>query len=69
MIILAIIALIVIPPEKLPEMAKQLARFLSDLKRSTAGIWDDIKHDTTLKPEKLLNKKNQESSPETKPHE
>lgn len=45
MIILGIIALVVIPPEKLPEVARQLARFISDLRRSTAGIWDDLKQD------------------------
>lgn len=54
MVILAIIALIVIPPEKLPEVARQLARFLNDLKRNTAGIWDDLKEDAMLKPEDLL---------------
>lgn len=45
MIILGIIALVVIPPEKLPEVARQLARFIGDLRRSTAGIWDDLKQD------------------------
>ena len=45
MIILGIIALVVIPPEKLPEVARQLARFISDLRRSTAGIWDDLKQE------------------------
>ena len=49
MLILAIIAIIVIPPEKLPELARQLARFISDLKRSTAGMWDDIKLDAQPK--------------------
>lgn len=51
MLILAIIALIVIPPDKLPEVARQLARFINDLKRSTAGIWDDIKLDAQPKYE------------------
>lgn len=54
MILLAIIALIVIPPDKLPDAARQLARFINDLKRNTSGIWDDIKKDAVLKPEDLL---------------
>lgn len=54
MILLAIIALIVIPPDKLPEAARQLARFINDLKRNTSGIWDDIKKDAMLKPEDLV---------------
>jgi len=61
MIILAIIALIVIPPEKLPQMAKQLAQFIRDLKRSTSGIWDDLKLDAAPKPEDLLKSKNNEN--------
>jgi sec-independent protein translocase protein TatB len=77
MLILAIIALIVIPPDKLPEVAKQLARLYRDLKRSTSGIWDDLKEEAMLKPEDLMKLKNtiepenkiQPTSKETKPHE
>lgn len=54
MILLAVIALIVIPPDKLPEAARQLARFLNDLKRNTSGIWDDIKKDAMVKPEDIV---------------
>lgn len=54
MAILAIIAIIVIPPEKLPEVARQVARFFSDLRRTTSGVWDDIKKDAVFKPEDLL---------------
>lgn len=53
MVLLAIIALIVIPPEKLPDFARQLARFLNDVRRSTTGLWDDLKNDAALKPEDL----------------
>lgn len=52
-IILAIIAIIVIPPEKLPEVMRNLGRFVNDLRRSTVGIWDDIKKDAALRPEDL----------------
>ncbi len=54
MIILALIALIVIPPDKLPEFARQMARLFRDLRRSTAGVWDDLKHEAMLKPEDLM---------------
>jgi sec-independent protein translocase protein TatB len=54
MLILAAVAVIVIPPDKLPEVARQLARFINDLKRSTSGIWDDLKQEALLKPEDLL---------------
>lgn len=54
LIILGIIALIVIPPDKLPEVARQLARILNELKRSTSGVWDDIKRDAAFRPEDLL---------------
>lgn len=71
MLLLAIIALVVIPPEKLPEVTRQFARILTELKRSTAGIWDNLKEEALLKPEDLLK---QQSKPptynsETKPHE
>lgn len=71
MIVLAIIALIVIPPDKLPDAARQLARFINDLKRNTSGIWDDLKKDAALKPEDLLKPTTHDNNQETekKPHE
>ena len=53
-IILLIMAVIVIPPEKLPEVARQAARFFNDLRRATTGMWDDIKKDAAFKPEDIL---------------
>jgi len=46
--------LIVIPPEKLPEVMRNIARTFNDIRRSTAGVWDDIKRDAALKPEDLF---------------
>lgn len=72
MILLGIIALIVIPPEKLPDTARQLARLFNDLRRSTAGIWDDLKQEAMLKPEDLLKQTPPAKTPgesEKKPHE
>ena len=67
-IILLIIAVIVIPPEKLPEVARQVARFFNDIRRTTGGIWDDIKKDAVFKPEDLLNQNLPKPVP-TKPEE
>ena len=68
MILLAIIALIVIPPDKLPDAARQLARFINDLKRNTSGIWDDIKKDASLKPDDLVKTDTSAPAPVASPH-
>ena len=52
-IILAIIAVIVVPPDKLPEFARQAARFFNDLRRTTSGFWDDVKKDAMVTPDDL----------------
>lgn len=68
MIILGLIALIVIPPEKLPDFARQVARLFGDLRRSTSGLLDELKQEALLKPEDLLkyhaNKPKEEQSTE-----
>jgi len=47
LIIIAIIALIIVGPKKLPDLAKSLGKGFSEFKRATDGITDDIKE--TLK--------------------
>lgn len=42
-IFLAVLALIVIGPKQLPEVARTLGRFLNDLKRNTESLTEDIK--------------------------
>ena len=42
-IFLAVLALIVIGPKELPELARTLGRFINELKRSTSGLTDDLK--------------------------
>jgi sec-independent protein translocase protein TatB len=54
MIILGIIALIVIPPEKLPEMARELAKFIFEIKRSADQVFGDLKREAMIKPEDIL---------------
>lgn len=69
MIILGIILIIVIPPEKLPEVMRNIARVFNELRRSTAGVWDDIKKDAVIKPEDILkyNKPPEDKKDESKP--
>ena len=50
LIIIAIIALIVVGPKKLPDLAKTLGKGFSEFKKATEGITDDLKE--TLKEDK-----------------
>ena len=43
LVVLGVLALILIGPKQLPEVARTLGRLLNDLKRSAEGITDDIK--------------------------
>lgn len=60
LIILGIIILIVVPPEKLPEIMRNVGRFIGDLKRQTNGVFSeitsDIKKDIKLTPEDMFKK-------------
>ena len=65
LIIIAIIALIVVGPKKLPDLAKTLGKGFSEFKKATEGITDDIKetlkedtksHDDGLKDYLLIKK-------------
>ena len=42
-IVIAVVALIVVGPKKLPEMARTLGRAFSEFKKATEGITDEIK--------------------------
>jgi sec-independent protein translocase protein TatA len=50
LIIIAIIALLIVGPKKLPDLAKTLGKGFSEFKKATEGITDDIKE--TLKENK-----------------
>lgn len=43
LIMLGVLALLLIGPKQLPEVARTLGRFINDLKRSAEGLTDDIK--------------------------
>jgi len=45
-IFLGVLALIVIGPKELPELARTLGRFINELKRSTNSLTDDFKQQT-----------------------
>lgn len=53
-IVIGIIVLIVVPPEKLPEVMRSIGSFLNDVRRQTSGIWDDIKKDAAFKPDEIF---------------
>ena len=43
LIIIAVIALIIVGPKKLPDLAKTLGKGFSEFKKATEGITDDLK--------------------------
>jgi len=51
LILIAIIALIVVGPKKLPDLAKTLGKGFSEFKKATEGITDELKE--TLKEDKI----------------
>ncbi len=57
-IIIVIIALIVVGPKKLPELAKSLGKGFNEFKKATDGITEDIKD--TLKEDKADTKTDNE---------
>lgn len=74
LILIAIIALIVVGPKKLPDLAKTLGKGFSEFKKATEGITDELKEtmkedkkqdDDGLKDSLLLKKTVEE---ETKPN-
>ena len=58
LIVILVLALIVLGPEKLPQVAKQVARFINDLKRATDEFKKELdldKLDDIKNPVKLEN--------------
>ncbi|WP_413292154.1 twin-arginine translocase TatA/TatE family subunit [Bdellovibrio sp. HCB185ZH] len=71
-IFLAILALIVIGPKELPQVARTLGRFLNELKRTTSEFTDDLKQQARIDPIDLYDRHNQApkappANPDVKP--
>lgn len=78
LIIIAIIALIVVGPKKLPDLAKTLGKGFSEFRKAADGITDDLKQtmqsndqpkDNGLKDSLLLKKNDAEESKSVTPNE
>jgi sec-independent protein translocase protein TatB len=74
-IVLGVLALILLGPEQLPDLARKLGRFINELKRTTDGLKDEFKN-SGLDPKNLLEELKRENptpppsqaaTPETKP--
>ncbi len=72
LIIIAVIALLIVGPKKLPDLAKTLGKGFSEFRKATDGITDDIKQtmqsddkpkDNGLKDSLLLKTENEEPKP------
>lgn len=64
MLMIGVLALILIGPKQLPEVARTLGRFLNELKRSSENLKDDlgisrIQDDVRKGVDKFLEEKNQ----------
>lgn len=47
-IFISILALVLIGPKQLPEVARTLGRFLNELKRTTSELTDELKEHTRI---------------------
>ena len=57
LVIIGIIILLVVPPEKLPGLARDFGRFLNDIRRNTSGVWEELKKDVPNPVEELKKQK------------
>lgn len=56
-LILAALALIIIGPEDLPKIARQIGRFVNDIKRTTQDFAEDLKEQAKFDPKDFLKQK------------
>lgn len=73
MLVLGALALLLIGPKQLPEIARTLGKFLNELKHSSSALTDEIKKTTSFenltKPNSPQNSPKQQSSSEEKLNE
>ncbi|MEZ0390818.1 MAG: twin-arginine translocase TatA/TatE family subunit [Pseudobdellovibrionaceae bacterium] len=55
MAMIAALALVLIGPKQLPEVARALGRLLNELKRSTSSFTDDLKNQVDLDHRRIMN--------------
>lgn len=53
MAVIALLALLLIGPKQLPEVARTLGKFLNDLKRSTNSIKDEIQSQVKIDQDEI----------------
>jgi sec-independent protein translocase protein TatB len=56
MVFVALLALLLIGPKQLPEVAKTLGKFMNDLKRTTNGLKDEFQSQIKFDQEELRKK-------------
>lgn len=64
-VVLAVLGLILLGPEQLPDMARALGRFINDLKRTTDGLQDELKKQGFSDGQKFLEEIRRETTIET----
>ncbi len=57
LVLIGIIILLVVPPEKLPGLARDIGRFFNDVRRNTSGVWEELKKDVPNPAEELRKQK------------
>jgi sec-independent protein translocase protein TatB len=50
MLFLAILALVVVGPRQLPELARQIGRFINEMKRASSSLTDEFRLSNQLQP-------------------
>lgn len=66
-IFLAVLALVVIGPKQLPEVARTLGRVLNELRRASSSLTDELRQQVKIDPIRLEDPKPSEQQ-ELKPH-
>ncbi len=62
-LVLAVLALILLGPEQLPDVARKIGRFVNELKKTTDGLKEEFRN-TGLDPSRLLDEIKRESPPQ-----
>ncbi len=58
-LVIGVLALILLGPEQLPDLARKLGRFVNDLKRTTDGLKEEFKN-SGINPQQFLEDINRE---------